>query len=296
MIAVSPSPRPEESPSAVRLGLIGDNIGRSRAPELHRLAGMIAGVTTTYERLIPKELGRDFDAVFDYCAASGYRGVNITYPYKEVAADKVASQDPRVREIRAVNTVVFGPHGPEGYNTDYSGFIAAYRAAFGEMPPGDVAMIGAGGVGRAVAFGLSALAAASIRIADKDRSKAVGLAQALRGVAPHVEIAVVSDVREALRGASGVINCTPVGMVGHEGTPVPASALGSQRWAFDAVYTPVETTFLHDAAAAGLKCLSGFELFFHQGVQAFRIFTGRDVPEGELRRRLADTSGANRGA
>jgi shikimate dehydrogenase len=141
-----------------------------------------------------------------------------------------------------------------------------------------------------------ALKATSIRITDKDRSKATSLARTLKSVAPEIEIGVVSDVREALRGASGVINCTPVGMVGHDGTPIPATALAGRRWAFDAVYTPIETTFLRDAAAAGLKCLSGFELFFHQGVQAFRIFTGRDVPESELRRRLADGANQSPGA
>ena len=94
------------------LGLIGDNIAASQAPRLHRLAGELAGADVRYDRLIPRELGKDFDEVFEGCAASGYRGVNVTYPYKERAAAKVRIDDPLVRAIGAVNTVIFGEGEP----------------------------------------------------------------------------------------------------------------------------------------------------------------------------------------
>ncbi len=279
-----------QSPSAgrqtVRLGLIGDNIARSRAPDLHRIAGELAGVPTTYDRLIPRELGTGFDAVFEQCAASGYRGINITYPYKELAAGKVRTPDPLVRDVGAVNTVIFEPSGPHGYNTDLTGFMAAYRGAFGAVAPGPVALIGAGGVGKAIAFGLLGLGATELHITDKDAARAARLALALAAASRRLSVSVHPSAAEAVLGADGVINCTPVGMAGHDGTPVPAAALNGASWAFDAVYTPLDTIFLRDAAAAGLASISGFELFFHQGIQAFRIFTGLDVPEKHLRQRL----------
>ena len=58
-------------------------------------------------------------------------GLNITYPYKQIAVAKVEVEDPLVRRLGAINTVVFGSDGARGYNTDHSGFIAAYRATFG---------------------------------------------------------------------------------------------------------------------------------------------------------------------
>ena len=67
----------------VKLGLIGDNIARSQSPRLHELAGQLMGRPVTYDRLVPPALGLDFDAVFDRAMADGYRGLNITYPYKE---------------------------------------------------------------------------------------------------------------------------------------------------------------------------------------------------------------------
>ena len=93
----------------LRLGLIGDNIARSRAPVLHHLAGVQNGLAVQYDRLIPQQMNADFDAVFDSCAARGYRGINVTYPYKERAARKVAIEDARVRAIGAVNKHVARP-------------------------------------------------------------------------------------------------------------------------------------------------------------------------------------------
>ena len=87
----------------------------------------------------------------------GFRGVNITYPYKETVVADVVINDPLVGAMSAVNTVVFENGGLLGFNTDYSGFISAYRRVFKNHAPGKVCLIGAGGVGKAVAFGLLAL-------------------------------------------------------------------------------------------------------------------------------------------
>jgi shikimate dehydrogenase len=271
--------------SAIRLGLIGDNIAASRSPDLHRFCAERAGLRIRYERLVPAELGKDFDAVFAQCRDGGMRGVNITFPYKERAAALVRVPDPEVARLGAVNTVLFGADGPIGHNTDYTGFAAAYRAAFGKTPPGRVALVGAGGVGRAIAFALAGLGAAELRLFDKDAARARTLAGALPS--QHRVVVAVSTA-DALAGAEGVVNCTPVGMVGYPGSPIPAALIGPQRWAFDAVYTPVETVFLQTARRAGLQTISGYELFFHQGIEAFRLFTGSTLADLDgLRRQLS---------
>ncbi len=270
------------------LGLIGDNIARSRTPLLHRLAGAQNGKTVRYDRLVPKDMGEAFDSVFDACAARGYRGINVTYPYKERAAKKVTVVDPLVRAIGAVNTVLFGPEGPRGFNTDHSGFTAAYRGLRGDTAPGTVCLIGTGGVGRAVAFALASMGAAEIRLVDRDPAKAQTMAAELQAASPGLRVAVAATAEEAARGADGIINCTPVGMVGYEGTPIEAQALTGATWCFDAVYTPVDTPFLGDAARAGLTVISGYELFFYQGVHAWAHFAGLPLDEAALRRSLLD--------
>lgn len=274
----------------LKLGLIGDNIGLSRTPVLHRLAGRQNGRVVQYDRLIPKDMGADFDTVFGQCAARGYRGINVTYPYKERAAAKVTVDDPLVRAIGAVNTVLFEADGPKGQNTDYTGFMAAYHGLRGDAAPGVCCLIGTGGVGRALAFALVALKAQEIRLVDRDMAKARALAAELTAeldaLGQGARVVAMGDAEQAADGAEGLLNGTPVGMVGHDGTPLPKGAMAGAGWAFDAVYTPVDTQFLTDAAAAGATVLSGYELFFYQGVHAWAHFAGLPLDEPALRTAL----------
>lgn len=269
--------------NSVKLGLIGDNITHSKSPRLHRTAGKLTGLNVTYDRLIPKDIGLSFDQVFEQARTSGFRGINVTYPYKEIVALKVTVSDPLVRGIGAVNTVVFGADGPKGFNTDYTGFMNAYRSARGSAPPGVVCLIGTGGVGKAVAFGLVGLGAQAIHCVDLDPVKAASLSDALVALGSQTRIEVFGNAVDAVDGADGIINCTPLGMVGIAGSPLNADAMHGATWGFDAVYTPVDTQFLQDAERVGLVVISGYELFFGQGVDAWRIFTGVEIDHAALR-------------
>lgn len=271
--------------TGIRLGLIGDNIAASRAPELHRFCGEMAGQELTYDLLIPAEQGLDFDPLFDRCRDSGMTGLNITLPYKERVMPRVTVEDLDIARIGACNTVLFTADGPKGFNTDFSAFVTAFRKRFGGASPGRVVVFGAGGVGKAVAFGLKRLEADEIILVDSDAARASALVARLNeGGATLARLGGMAD----LAGVNGVVNCTPLGMVGYGGSVVPEGTFPACRWAFDAVYTPVDTPFSAQARAAGADFLSGFELYFWQGVDAFEIFTGRKVPDLErLRRKLA---------
>ena len=130
-------------PSPIRLGLIGDNIAASRSPALHRIAGRLTGLAVSYDLLRPADLKRSFEDVLSFAEADGYRGLNITYPYKERVITHLDVPDPVVRAIGACNTVLFGGGKPQGWNTDFSGFMGGYRHVFGNRSPGRVAMAGA---------------------------------------------------------------------------------------------------------------------------------------------------------
>src|SRR5687768_4251927 len=91
---ISPSQPPEIALETIRLGLIGDNIAASRAPDLHHAAARICGIDVKYERLVPRELGLTFDDVVKRVKQDGFRGLNITYPYKEQVLRFVTIEDP----------------------------------------------------------------------------------------------------------------------------------------------------------------------------------------------------------
>ena len=273
--------------TGVRLGLIGDNIARSMSPLLHVEAGRLCGLDVSYERLVPGDMALPFEAVFEHCRQSGFHGINITFPYKERVVPLLRIDDPEASRIGACNSVLFSHSGARGYNTDCTGFVSAYRGVFAGRAPGMVAMAGAGGVGKAVAFGLARLGCTRLRLYDPDRPRATALARSLETADAGLVAEVCASMGEAASGADGLINCTPLGMAGHPGSAVPAALMPGRNWAFDAVYTPVETEFLKQARAAGLAVMSGHELYFHQGVDAFRLFTGRDVDQPALRNILA---------
>jgi shikimate dehydrogenase len=151
-------------------------------------------------------------------------------------------------------------------------------------------MVGAGGVGKAVAFALVTLGLECLVLVERDLGKAEALAAALRAAAPGLQVRVTGAVAEGAEGASGLVNCTPVGMVGYDGTPVPRALMAGASWAFDAVYTPADTLFLRDAAAQGLSVVSGWELYFYQGLHAFAVFHGRELDEAGLRRALEEAT------
>lgn len=270
------------APPHIRLGLIGDKIARSRAPELHRIAGRLCGWDLTYDLLVPPERGQSFDAVFDAARDGGYRGLNITYPYKEVVMARLADPPPALRQLGACNSVVFAAQGPGGINTDSTGFASGFRARFPGQSPGVVAMAGTGGVGKAIAFALPSLGTAELRLVDADAAKARALAEALAPVAGAMKVTLADDIRAAAEGADGLVNATPLGMDGI-GNAIPDDTLAGRRWAFDAVYTPEETPFLVAAATKGLAIMSGFELFLFQGIDAFAFFTGTSVDADALR-------------
>jgi len=275
--------------SAIRLGLIGDNIAESKAPRLHEIGGRLCGLPVRYELLRPADVNRKFEDVFEQCRDAGFRGVNVTYPYKERVIGHLAAADPAVAAMETCNTVLFGPGGPQGFNTDYTGFIAAYRNTFGNALPGRVALAGAGGVGRAIGFALVRLGAEELGLFDLDVRKSRVLAEAIRAVHGHTLIRIAAAIEEAAGGADGLVNATPLGMGGlggDGGCPFPLDLVAGRRWAFDAVYTPADTPFMLAARAAGFAAMSGYELFLYQGIHAFQHFTGRNVAEDRLRAEL----------
>lgn len=272
----------------LKLGLIGTGIGRSRAPELHRLAGQICGIDLSYELIdLSTAPANAFDVTLDACLAQGYRGVNVTHPFKERAVSRVRIESGPLRNLGAVNTVLFGDADKpmQGFNTDYTGFTKAFAARFPGTPPGKVAIVGAGGVGRAIAFGLVVLGAREIRLFDEDEKRCTRLAESLRKNSP-IDVVVCERIEQASEGVDGLVNATPVGMHKYPGVPLPKKLIGTQSWAFDAVYTPAETRFLRDAMDAGLDVLGGYELFFHQGIDAFELFSGMQIDPARLRAAL----------
>jgi shikimate dehydrogenase len=253
-------------------GLIGAPIAHSAAPAMHEEAAHALGVRCHYHLIEVAGAGRDkLRALLDGVRHLGFAGVNVTYPYKEVVVGLLDELSPDAAAMGAVNTVVVRDGRLIGHNTDATGFGRAAAGLAAASPQGGVALIGAGGVGRAIAFALIKLGVAELRIFDTDRAKAESLA----GLLPTRGRAVVADsVQAAVKGAVGLVNATPVGMLPSRENPVPATLLNGGLWVADAVYYPLWTPLLLAAKATGARVMTGRDLAIHQAADAFELFTG----------------------
>jgi shikimate dehydrogenase len=197
------------------------------------------------------------------------------------------------RQIGAVNTVTIGPSGrTAGYNTDRIGFRRAFEEALGSAAiAGKVALlVGAGGAGRAVAFALFDLGVQTLLINDSDADRAHRLAQALEASFGGGRCRAVTDAVSELSEATGVVNATPVGMLGIPGIPIPVSAIEGRHWVADVVYTPLETELVNVARAKGCNVMGGAGMCVHQAVESFRLFTGCAADLDRMQRTFAEAA------
>ncbi|MDB5577193.1 MAG: Shikimate dehydrogenase, partial [Bradyrhizobium sp.] len=209
----------------------------------------------------------------------GFAGINVTFPYKEAVLDLLDELSPRAALIGAVNTVVVRDNRLIGHNTDATGFARAVTEFVTASSQGAVALIGAGGVGKAIAFALAGLGVRELRIFDSDHARAVQLAARLQGQA---RACVADSVEDALRGVKGVVNASPVGMLPSVETPIPDVLLHAGLWVADAVYSPLWTPLLTAARAKGARVMTGRELAIYQAADAFELFTGHLPSISEL--------------
>jgi shikimate dehydrogenase len=257
-------------------GLIGAPIAQSAAPAMHEQAADALGVRCHYQLI--EVAGADaagLRALLDGVRRLGFAGVNVTFPYKEVVVPLLDEMSERARDIGAVNTVVVRDGRLIGHNTDTTGFERAIADLVAASNRGAVALIGAGGVGKAIAFALASLGVAGISIFDADQAKAERLAMQLRN---RLQARVVAGIADALQGAVGVVNATPVGMLPDRGLAVPEPLLNRDLWVADAVYTPLWTPLLTAAKARGARLMTGRELAIYQAADAFELFTGLKAP------------------
>jgi shikimate dehydrogenase len=249
-------------------GLIGNPVGHSLSPPMHEAGYDALGIDARYVTLEPPADGAA-DAVAS-AQTLGVSGLNVTIPFKQDVLDAV-EPDPLAERIGAVNTIAFEGDEAVGYNTDAVGAVRALRR-HDVAVDGQALVVGAGGAGRAVAFGL-ADDGATVTIANRT----VERAEALADDVPGASACSLEAVADHLPGTDILVNCTSVGMEEDE-SPVPAEALHPDLSVLDAVYVPLETRLLQDAAAAGATTVDGAWMLLYQGVAAFERWTGESAP------------------
>ncbi|HET6442311.1 MAG TPA: shikimate dehydrogenase [Phycisphaerae bacterium] len=257
-------------------GVIADPVGHSLSPRIHNAAFAETDLDAVY---LPLWVEGDAAKFVSGVREFDFDGYSVTIPHKQSVMRAMDEINPLACRIGAMNTVQRRTDGSLfGTNTDITAGIAAIEAVVGKgwLKGKRALMIGAGGVGRAMAFGL-ADAGAEVTITDIDPKRAESLAR--DAGASTCPIDATQD-----QPCDILLNCTPVGMHPNtDASPVPKKMLREELVVYDAVYNPAETRLLREARAAGCRTVAGINHFIRQAVEQFELWTGQSAPVQMMR-------------
>ena len=222
-------------------------------------------------------------------------GANVTVPYKEAVLPLLDEIDDLASLIGAVNTIVKKDDRLLGFNTDAHGFLQALHKEGHLEPEGKrVAILGAGGVARAVCFALVREKANSLIIVNRTPGRAKALVDSLKGYirdaslhSEGLKTEVTALPWQALNSPEIfgrchlIVNCTTIGMKygPQEGqSPLGLEVIPRGVLVYDLVYNPCPTPLLQLAEKAGANALGGLAMLVYQGAASFELWTGREAP------------------
>ena len=270
-----------------KVGLIGRGIGASRSPRMHEREALANGwqlVYTLFDFATLELSERDLPRMLDTLEHDGYAGTNVTHPYKQAIMPHLDGLSGEAENVGAVNTVSFRDGRRIGYNTDVSGFEAAFARTLDRAALDDVVQIGAGGAGSATAYALLELGARRLTLYDIDEQRVRALIERLTVHFDSSAITLCTDLGAALGRADGIVNATPMGMAEYPGMPIPEGSLQSRHWVADVVYFPLETALLAAARRVGCRTMDGSGMAVWQAAGAFEIFTGHPADAARMAR------------
>jgi 3-dehydroquinate dehydratase / shikimate dehydrogenase len=275
-------------------GVIADPVGHSLSPAIHNACFGEMKMNRLYLPLLVQGGREGLFAFLDNVLARpwlDFHGFSVTIPHKADMLDYVRAKrgsiEPLADKIGTANTLIVDPQSHlAAYNTDYAGALDAITAGMGIDRSGlrglTVAVVGAGGVARALVAGLTD-AGAKVTVYNRTVDRA-------RELAAEFNCAFAGLDELSHLDAQLVVNCTSIGMYPNvNATPVPKGLLRPGMAVFDTVYNPAETLLLKQAKDAGVRTIDGVSMFVNQAAAQFRLFTGESADTPLMRKVVLDS-------
>ena len=272
------------------LGLIGTPVGHSKSPAMYNYCFEKFGLNCAY-------LAFDVDMEHVEDAVKAIRtfnlqGANVTMPLKNAVIPYLDEVSPASLAIGSVNTIVNRDGRLCGYVTDGMGYTGELRRGGVEIAGKTVTLLGAGGAASAIAIEAALEGAKEIRVFNKRDAfwdRALTNLKTIGEAAPACKISL-SDLddsealRESIAGSDILTNATRVGMKPMDGESLitDTTMFRPELIVTDVVYDPEETKLLRDAKAAGCRTFDGLGMLVEQGAASFKLYTGLDMPVGEV--------------
>ena len=281
--------------------LIGSPISHSLSPAMHNLSFRTLGIDAVYDLC---ETGLDGLAeTVARLKSEGAAGWNVTMPCKRGMCDFCDELSPDALISRSVNTVRNVNGRLYGYSTDGAGFLRTASEFGFPVKSGAITLLGTGGAAISILIACALEGAERIHVfynrkssADRIRPLVSQLEEyTKKSHAPEITLESLHDMTALDSRAQNtdlIVNATSVGMAGTDLANVsPVSNtffLNKNAGVIDAIYNPRETVFLKQAREAGLKTKNGLSMLLYQGAEAFRIWTGQNMPVLKVRQDILE--------
>ena len=273
------------------LGLIGTPVGHSGSPAMYNYSFQRLELDYAYLAFdIPLEKVPDAIAAIK---TFKMRGSNVTMPCKSEVVKYMDELSPAARIIGAVNTIVNDDGKLTGHITDGIGFVRNLKENGVDVKGKKVTVMGAGGAATAIQVQCALDGAREISIFNVKDAFYERAEKTVENIKKEVPDCVVNlydledaqKLKEEIASSDILANATLVGMRPNEDKSniKDTSVFRKGLIVADAVYNPKKTKMLEDAEAAGCKIVSGSGMLLWQGAEAFKLYTGLEMPAQEVK-------------
>lgn len=273
------------------LGLIGTPVEHSKSPAMYNHCFQKFGLDWAYLAFdIPQEKAGD---AVQAIRTLGMRGANVTMPCKNAVIPYLNKLTPAAEAIQAVNTIVNENGTLVGYNTDGCGYTQNLRRNGVEVKGKRIVLLGGGGAASAIAIQAALEGAAEIAVFNLKDAFWPRVEKGLRAIAKAAPGCAITlndlqdreTLHQAILRCDILSNATRVGMAPYEDQSniTDLSWLRPDLIVTDVVYAPPQTRMLREAQAAGCLTCDGLGMLLCQGAEAFRLYSGMEMPVEEIR-------------
>lgn len=266
-------------------GLLGSPVAHSKSPLMHNEAFRQLGLDYVY---LCFDVGTDtLKTAVEGLKAIGIHGFNCTMPDKNLMCELVDELSPAAKMVGAVNTVLNENGKLIGHMTDGVGYMQSVKDAGHDIIGKNMTLLGAGGAATAIAVQAALDGVASINIfsiKDKFYSRAQHTVDLINSNtscnASLYDLADDSMLNKSINDSHILTNGTSVGMAPNTDNCIiqDESVFRPDLIVSDVIYNPEETKLLRIAKAHGCSTFNGLYMLLYQGAEAFKIWTGQDMP------------------
>ncbi|MDP4090382.1 MAG: shikimate dehydrogenase [Bacillota bacterium] len=253
-------------------GLIGEKLGHSISPIIHKYIFEYYGIKDSYKLY---EVERDKLGCFiKECKADAVKGLNVTIPYKIDVLGYLDEISEEAEKIGAVNTLLFNGGRLSGYNTDYYGIQLTFKRHNVNVQGKEVVVLGSGGASTAVLQYLKDSNCGKITMIVRNKEKVLNNSRFSGNQILNYNELNLLGKRDIL------INCTPLGMYPDiDNCPVPHDFLQGFNFIFDLIYNPLKTKLLKYSGEYGISNCNGLYMLIGQAIFAESIWNNIEVDE-----------------